>query len=70
MHLERFTINSIYSDEIIYSTLSMEKDLEKVLLSSLETQQRIKEDYLRILRYLRFLLIIQNNHIIQKLLDY
>jgi len=52
-----FTINSIYSDEVgnIFDPFDGTRDLEKGLINFIgETEKRIKEDYLRILRYLRF----------------
>tara|TARA_B100001121_G_scaffold261690_1_gene241726 strand:- start:13025 stop:14299 length:1275 start_codon:yes stop_codon:yes gene_type:complete len=52
-----FTINSIYSDESgnLFDPYNGKKDLENGLIKFIgEPQKRISEDYLRILRYLRF----------------
>ena len=54
-----FTLNSIYSDEDgnIFDPFDGKKDLEKGVINFIgDTDKRIKEDYLRILRYLRFFL--------------
>ena len=54
-----FTINSIYSDikGNIFDPFNGKKDLENGVIRFIgDTEQRIKEDYLRILRYLRFYL--------------
>jgi len=54
-----FTINSIYSDihGNLYDPFNGKKDLEngKIIFIG-ESEKRIKEDYLRILRYVRFFL--------------
>ena len=61
-----FTINSIYSDldGNIFDPFNGKKDLEKGEVKFIGNQEsRIKEDYLRILRYLRFFLnYSKNNH--------
>ena len=61
-----FTINSIYSDleGNIYDPFNGKKDLENGEVKFIGNQEnRIKEDYLRILRYLRFFLnYSKNNH--------
>ena len=52
-----FTINAIYADANgnIFDPYDGKKDLEKGLVNFVgEADKRIKEDYLRILRYLRF----------------
>ena len=52
-----FTINSIYSDREgnIFDPFSGKEDLENGYLKFIgDGDKRIKEDYLRILRYLRF----------------
>ncbi len=54
-----FTINSIYSDEEgnIFDPFNGKKDLENGYVTFIgEPDKRIKEDYLRILRYIRFFL--------------
>ena len=54
-----FTINSIYSDKDgnIFDPYDGKKDLKNGVISFIgDTNKRIKEDYLRILRYLRFFL--------------
>ena len=54
-----FTINSIYSDRDgnLFDPYDGKKDLEKGFVNFIgDTDKRIKEDYLRILRYLRFFL--------------
>ena len=54
-----FTINSIYSDRDgnLFDPYDGKKDLEKGFVNFIgNTDKRIKEDYLRILRYLRFFL--------------
>ena len=52
-----FTINSIYSDDSgnLFDPFNGKKDLENGYIKFIgEPDKRIKEDYLRILRYLRF----------------
>tara|TARA_B100001057_G_scaffold485867_1_gene566159 strand:- start:1738 stop:3012 length:1275 start_codon:yes stop_codon:yes gene_type:complete len=52
-----FTINAIYSDidGNLFDPFNGKKDLEKGIVKFIgEPEKRIKEDYLRILRYLRF----------------
>ena len=52
-----FTINSIYSDDVgnLFDPFNGKKDLESGYIKFIgEPDKRIKEDYLRILRYLRF----------------
>ena len=59
-----FTINSIYSDAEgnLFDPFNGKKDLENGVVKFIgNTEQRIKEDYLRIIRYLRFFLIYSNN---------
>ena len=54
-----FTINSIYSDRYgnLFDPYNGKKDLENGIINFIgESDKRIKEDYLRILRYLRFFL--------------
>ena len=54
-----FTINSIYADEDgnLFDPHEGKKDLEKGLIKFIgNADERIKEDYLRILRYFRFFL--------------
>ena len=54
-----FTINSIYSDREgnIFDPFNGKEDLEKGNINFIgDGDKRIKEDYLRILRYLRFFL--------------
>ena len=54
-----FTFNSIYSDikGNLFDPFNGKEDLEKGIIKFIgEPEQRIKEDYLRILRYLRFYL--------------
>ena len=58
-----FTINSIYSDieGNLFDPFGGKNDLEKGIIKFIgEPEQRIKEDYLRILRYLRFFLSYSN----------
>ena len=55
-----FTINSIYSDKDgnLFDPFNGKKDLENGVINFIgEANSRIKEDYLRILRYFRFFLI-------------
>ena len=59
-----FTINSIYSDldGNLYDPFNGKKDLENGYVKFIGNQKkRIKEDYLRILRYLRFFLNYSKN---------
>jgi poly(A) polymerase len=52
-----FSINSIYSDKDgnLFDPNNGKKDLEEGLINFIgDTENRIKEDYLRILRYVRF----------------
>ena len=59
-----FTINSIYSDidGNLFDPFNGKEDLEKGIVKFIgEPEQRIKEDYLRILRYLRFYLSYSNH---------
>ena len=54
-----FTINSIYSDKDgnLFDPFNGKKDLENGIVNFIgDADKRIKEDYLRILRYLRFFL--------------
>ena len=54
-----FTINSIYSDRYgnLFDPFDGKKDLENGIVNFIgDADKRIKEDYLRILRYLRFFL--------------
>jgi tRNA nucleotidyltransferase/poly(A) polymerase len=54
-----FTINSIYADKEgnLFDPLNGKKDLENGKIEFIgESEKRIKEDYLRILRYVRFFL--------------
>ena len=58
-----FTINSIYADieGNLFDPFDGKDDLEKGIIKFIgEPEQRIKEDYLRILRYLRFFLSYSN----------
>ena len=58
-----FTINAIYSDidGNLFDPFNGKDDLEKGIVKFIgEPQERIKEDYLRILRYLRFYLDYSN----------
>ena len=61
-----FTINSIYSDldGNLFDPFNGKQDLEKGLVKFIgDPEKRIKEDYLRILRYLRFYLTYsKHNH--------
>ena len=59
-----FTINSIYSDieGNLFDPFNGKEDLENGIVKFIgEPEQRIKEDYLRILRYLRFYLSYSNH---------
>ena len=59
-----FTINAIYSDieGNLFDPFNGKKDLENGLVKFIgNPEQRIKEDYLRILRYLRFFLNYSNH---------
>ena len=54
-----FSINSIYSDDEgnLFDPNNGKKDLEEGSINFIgDTEDRIKEDYLRILRYIRFFL--------------
>ena len=54
-----FTINSIYSDKDgnLFDPYDGKRDLEKGFINFIgEAEKRIKEDYLRVLRYFRFFL--------------
>ena len=54
-----FTINSIYSDRDgnLFDPFNGKKDIENGIIKFIgDSDKRIKEDYLRILRYLRFFL--------------
>ena len=58
-----FTINSIYSDYEgnLFDPFNGKKDLEAGIVNFIgDADKRIKEDYLRILRYLRFFSIYSN----------
>ena len=61
-----FSINSIYSDKDgnLFDPFNGKKDLENGSINFIgEAENRIKEDYLRILRYIRFFLNYSNqNH--------
>ena len=66
-----FTINSIFSDMEgnLFDPFNGKKDLEKGIVKFIgEPEKRIKEDYLRILRYLRFFLIYSNHKHDQEIL--
>ncbi len=59
-----FTINSIYADidGNLFDPFSGKKDLENGIIKFIgDTDKRIKEDYLRILRYIRFFLNYSKN---------
>lgn len=59
-----FSINSIYSDASgnLFDPNNGKKDLEKGLIHFIgDAESRIKEDYLRILRYVRFFLNYSNH---------
>tara|TARA_S200000501_G_scaffold357375_1_gene380998 strand:+ start:40 stop:1314 length:1275 start_codon:yes stop_codon:yes gene_type:complete len=69
-----FTINSIYSDAEgnLFDPFNGKKDLENGLINFIgDADKRIKEDYLRILRYIRFFLsyskLPHNHQLIRKL---
>ena len=66
-----FSINAIYSDADgnLFDPFNGKEDLENGLVRFIgNPEQRIKEDYLRIIRYLRFFLSYSsNNHDIQTL---
>ncbi len=58
-----FTINSIYADldGNLYDPFNGKEDLEKKIIKFIgDPEKRIKEDYLRILRYIRFSLNYSN----------
>ncbi len=59
-----FTINSIYADfdGVLFDPFNGKKDLESGQVSFIgNAEERIKEDYLRILRYIRFYLNYSKN---------
>ncbi len=59
-----FSINSIYSDDKgnLFDPFNGKEDLENGLIKFIgDPEKRIKEDYLRILRYLRFHLMYANH---------
>ncbi len=59
-----FSINSIYSDKNgnLFDPNNGKKDLEEGLINFIgDTENRIKEDYLRILRYVRFFINYSNH---------
>ena len=59
-----FSINSIYSDEEgnLFDPFNGKEDLKNGIIEFIgEPEQRIQEDYLRILRYFRFFLIYSNH---------
>ena len=59
-----FSINSIYSDGEgnLFDPNNGKKDLDEGLINFIgDTEDRIKEDYLRILRYVRFFINYSNN---------
>ncbi len=59
-----FTVNSIYADinGNLFDPFDGKKDLENGLIKFVgEPEKRIKEDYLRILRYFRFFALYSNN---------
>ncbi len=59
-----FTINSIYSDSFgnLFDPYDGKKDLENGIVKFIgDSDKRIKEDFLRILRYIRFSLIYSTN---------
>ena len=59
-----FTINSIYSDKDgnLFDPYNGKKDIENGIVNFIgDAEKRIKEDYLRILRYLRFFLGYSRN---------
>ena len=66
-----FTINSIYSDATgnLFDPFNGREDLKNGLIKFIgDPQERIKEDYLRILRYLRFFLSYSNHNHDSKIL--
>ena len=66
-----FSINSIYSDKEgnLFDPFNGKKDLENGSISFIgEAENRIKEDYLRILRYIRFFLNYSNQSHDQKII--
>ena len=66
-----FTINSIYSDSQgnLFDPFNGKKDLEKGIVNFIgDPDQRMKEDYLRILRYFRFFLNLSKHEHDPKLL--
>ena len=58
-----FTINSIYADieGNLFDPFDGKKDLENRKILIFELEKRIKEDYLRIIRYIRFYLNYSKN---------
>ncbi len=61
LHDEILLFNSIYSDKDgnLFDPYNGKKDLENGLINFIgDADERIKEDYLRILRYLRFFLLL------------
>ena len=66
-----FSINSIYADANgnLFDPFNGKKDLENGLIRFIgDPEERIKEDYLRILRYLRFFLSYSNHKHDQEIL--
>ncbi len=66
-----FSINSIYADANgnLFDPFNGKKDLENGLIKFIgDSEKRIKEDYLRILRYLRFFLIYSKHKHDQEIL--
>ena len=66
-----FSINSIYSDKEgnLFDPFNGKKDLESGSINFIgEAENRIKEDYLRILRYVRFFLMPHRLHLVLNLL--
>ena len=67
-----FTFNSIYSDinGNLFDPYGGKKDLENGLVNFIgDVDERIKEDYLRILRYIRFFLIYSSNQHDQEIIS-
>ena len=66
-----FSINAIYADEDgnLFDPFNGKKDLKNGIVRFIgDPEKRIQEDYLRILRYLRFFLSYSNHHHDQNLL--